>query len=295
MARPSRAQASTSNRKSKRGAQSLKKSQRNDAAPKRKIGRYILTALVCIPLVVQLRHVDIGIELPEMSLPTLTMPDFSIDDDVEFTNVIIEGEFKYSSKRYLQEQLSAGLTNDFMRLNLSDIQALLLENNWYRRVAVSRVWPSSLKVVIEEEQPIARWGNAAFINRHGEIIRTANLDVLDHYPMLEGRDENAYDIAKSYLMMAQVMADQNLDITKLSVSNDGNWSVEVNHRFEVALGRHQLSERIERFLFLYDQQLGELSEDLKRIDMRYQSGVAVQWASEFAQSEFTNDNDIASR
>jgi cell division protein FtsQ len=36
-----------------------------------------------------------------------------------------------------------------------------------------RRWPDKLEVVIEEHQALARWGNVALVNTHGELFYAA--------------------------------------------------------------------------------------------------------------------------
>ena len=208
--------------------------------------------------------------------------------------MIVDGDFFYSSKDQLQTHLTAKLKDDFVRLDLGEIQRYLRENSWYRKVSVSRVWPASLKVEIEEEQPIARWGDMGFVNRYGEIVLSGDIKRIDHLPLLVGHSDDAYDIAKSYLTMSQVLVDYQLYITKLSVSENNDWLLEINHDFALALGDRNISARIERFLFLYEEQLAPLIRDVEGVDMRYQNGVAVKW-SKHALVGTKTKNSVATR
>lgn len=253
----------------------------------RKVGRYLLMLVISIPLGVQLWKLDI-------KLPDIEMPNFELKKEVRFTNVIIDGDMLYASKEALQRSLSEQLETDFVSLDLEEIKAALLENSWYRNVSLSRVWPSTLKVVIEEEQPIARWGKSGFVNRYGEVIVTEVGNSLDHFPLLEGESTQAYQIAKRYLTISQLIKDQQLYITKLNVSGSGDWSLEINNDFELILGRKDISSRIERFLYLYESQLLELAGSFDGIDMRYENGVAVKW-NKHALAKMKVSTDIVSR
>ncbi len=246
-------------------------------APKRKVGRYVVLGVCVVALGWYGTQFNWQQWLPELDWR------IDIDDEIEITSVIVEGRFEYSDKSAVQDLLAEMLQHDFVRLDLRQIQQVLLGNPWFRQVSVSRVWPSSLKVEIEEQQPIALWGDDAFINRYGDIIRVKDLARLRHLPALHGQDSEAYDIASEYLTMARLLSDQQLFVSALKVSDSGQWQLEVDRQFTVELGDRERSQRLERFRFLYQQQLAGFKSDLEKVDMRYANGVAVKWKGASAQ------------
>ena len=42
-------------------------------------------------------------------------------------------------------------------------------------------------------------------------------------------------------------------------------------------GRDRVMEKLQRFLAMYDLSLNKYLADIKRIDLRYQNGLAVEW------------------
>lgn len=237
--------------------------------PKRKIGRYILLLMLMAPLIYQARGVDFGAFVPEVN----------VKEKVKITNVIIEGELNYLNKEGLKDEIIRRLGDDFVRADLHLIQTATQGIPWVKTAAVSRVWPTSIKIEIEEQQPIARWGDSGFLNRYGEIIEVKDLSALTHFPILNGPDEDAYDIASRYMVFANLMSEFQLYVSALNVSDDGEWNIEVNRYFSIALGKYDLSKRLERFLYLYPSQLAALQKDIDHVDMRYKQGLTVKWKS----------------
>jgi cell division protein FtsQ len=45
----------------------------------------------------------------------------------------------------------------------------------------------------------------------------------------------------------------------------------------MVFGREQVMAKLQRFLSMYDHALGRYLPDIKRIDLRYQNGLAVHW------------------
>jgi len=193
------------------------------------------------------------------------------------TNIKIEGGLRYLSKLDVQASIVAVSSEGFLTLNINDFKNVLLADPWLRNVSVSREWPSSIRVVLEEEQPIARWGDSAFLNSYGEIIRVRDLSQLQELPVLWGKENEAYSIAKDYLTMSRLLNDQGLYISSLDVTENGAWNLELNRAFNVKLGARDLSQRVDRFLYLYRRQLEPVAHDLAVVDVRYQNGIAVSW------------------
>ena len=135
---------------------------------------------------------------------------------------------------------------------------------------------------------IISWnGSKGFINRYGEVVLLDDVSALSSLPLLSGSDNEAYDIARRYLLMSQVLNEAGLYISALRVDMQGAQKIEFSSGFYLMLGERQLSDRLEKFLYLY-KQLASRKQQLAYIDMRYESGVAVQWRD-------GADSEIASR
>ena len=283
------------------------------AAPRRKIGRYVVLALLAAPAAIALHKMNWSalvpaISMPQVSIPKLSLPKVAasafslpnvsvpavaVKQDAPIRNVVVEGSLRYLDRTQFQEELSARLHGDFVRLNLNDLKAAIQENLWIKRVDVRRVWPSTLQVNIEEEQPIALWGERAFVNRYGELVTLPDSSSLAHLPILVGEDARALEITKEYLTMGRLLGDYGLVITRLEVDHTGSWTLNLNREFDLVLGEKQISERLSRFVYLYQAQLADRNTVLEKVDMRYQNGIAVKWktgAKLVANSETTFAN-----
>jgi len=245
-----------------------KKQNTKKVEPKqRKLGRYVLLFVVVLVAGVQLRHVEFQEYLPS----------FEVKDELEISEVIVDGSFVYSDPKKLQREIESRLKSDFLRLNLEGIRQALLADPWYQSVSVERIWPATLKIRVVEHQPIARWNDDGFINRTGDVVKVAGAAQLRDLPALKGKDIDAHDIAEKYLTMSQLLNREGLYISIMSVDQSGDWSLQLNRQFEVKLGRNYISERLDNFIGLYSGSLSERKEKIAGIDMRYRSGAAVSW------------------
>jgi cell division protein FtsQ len=260
-----------------------KKQNKKTVEPKkRKLGRYVLLFMLVIGAGVQFRHYDLQQYLPS----------FEVTKDLDIAEVIVDGSFVYSDPMKLQLEIEKKLKSDFLRLSLESIRQALLEEPWYQSVSVERVWPATLKVRVVEHQPIAVWNGEGFINRSGDVVYVDNIEVLEHLPGLNGKNNQAYKITERYLTMSKLLNRQGLYITSMSVDKSGDWSLELNEQFDVKLGQKNISDRLDKFLGLYTSSLVSKRKYVDSIDMRYRSGAAVSWKNEDGSK---HNHEIAGR
>ena len=192
-------------------------------------------------------------------------------------SVMVEGDFYYISKERAMELLSAELDGEFLQLDLMHLKDVLENEPWVEHASLVRRWPDTLEVKITEQQPIARWGKEGFLNQRGEIIRVADISMLDNLPLLEGDEIDASEIMQQYQDMSQLLRSRKLDVVALKSDKKKSWRLVLTGGVEVAIGRGQMMEKMRRFITAYDQHLNKYWEDVGAIDVRYTNGVAVQW------------------
>jgi cell division protein FtsQ len=68
-----------------------------------------------------------------------------------------------------------------------------------------------------------------------------------------------------------------LQVVSLDLEARGAWTLELDNRIKVVVGRENINERLQRFLELYQLRLAERSDEIEKVDIRYTHGVAVKW------------------
>lgn len=194
-------------------------------------------------------------------------------------NIAIQGEFNYLSRDKIQKVVEEHMEGDFVDMDLKKIKSSIERHPWVERVSLRRIWPDSMVIDVVEQKPIARWGKSGFINQYGEIIEIGENAMLTHLPVLYGAENNSREITSTYLGMAEALSGRGLMLSGIQVDSTLSWEIVLNKDFLVALGREDILARLRRFLDIYQHQMGEEKYKLKRVDMRYDSGMAVEWKS----------------
>ena len=196
-------------------------------------------------------------------------------------HVLIEGSFTHVQREAIQDQLSELIHASFMDTDLLVIKQKLEENPWIDRAILSRHWPDKLSVVIYEHVAIARWGDNGVINSQGSLIQSVNTDALGHLPLLMGPESMHRKIIDTYLSLAQMFSSNQLALVGVYVDDSDAWRVTVDSNrgttMELVFGRGDILEKMKNFSLVYNAELKDKKNQIKRIDLRYENAMAVQW------------------
>ena len=107
--------------------------------------------------------------------------------DKPLTQIMIGGDFIYLQRQDLMGLVNNQIDGGFLSVNLTSLSGVLEDHPWVNQVSIRRHWPSTLKVEVLEEVPIARWGNEGFLNRLGEELTIADNSKLKALPVLRAK------------------------------------------------------------------------------------------------------------
>jgi cell division protein FtsQ len=142
-----------------------------------------------------------------------------------------------------------------------------------RHAAVRRHWPGRLEVALEEHVPLARWGERALVNTHGEVFAGAYDGAL---PSFSGPAGTAKEIAIQYEYFRRALAEIGLAPDGLHVSPRRAWQVKLENGPTLELGREQIEARLARFVNAYGRSVAKLGRRIEYVDLRYSNGFAVR-------------------
>jgi cell division protein FtsQ len=145
------------------------------------------------------------------------------------------------------------------------------------RVLVQRRWPETVRVVVTEQIPAARWGEAGLLNTRGELfIRNAKY-LPPELPLLEGPDGTEGRVARLYLESQGRLLEAGLRLTGVRLDERGAWELQLGEDLVVRLGRQNVEERLERFIALASSMVAKRQPEIRYVDMRYTNGFSVGW------------------
>ncbi len=194
-------------------------------------------------------------------------------------SVQIGGEFHYVDRKKVQRLISPLIKGNFFTVNIKAIHKKIKNQMWVDKVSIRRIWPDTLRIVIVEEKPLARWAHGGLITQEGEHMAARVRGRLMRLPFFKGPSGYQKVMAENYLTMSRSFARANLIITQVVVSARRAWSLRLQNGIVIRLGKGEVLTRANRLSRVFQSVLKTKVKDIHAIDLRYTNGFAVKWKS----------------
>jgi len=195
-------------------------------------------------------------------------------------HVVVQGDFRHLSLEGLQQRAAKVVSGGFFNVNVETIRNVLLQEPWIKDVAVKRVWPDRINVVISEQRAVARWNDTGLLNAEGGLFMPDPAIFPENIPQLRGPTDSYPQVLDFYNRLRGILPEQ-LRIAGITLSKRRAWQVQFIDGPLVRLGRMDIVQRMQRFARLVPARLHNLLENMQSVDMRYTNGFAVQWKSDY--------------
>ena len=186
------------------------------------------------------------------------------------TRVDLKGDFQKTSRAELEAALPR-ISGNFFAADLAEVRSSVERLPWVRRVAVRRIWPGRLEISIEEHVALARWGDDALVNTHGERFLGKTQEAL---PSFIGPAGTQAEVARRYASFTAIVAPLGTKIERVVLSSRHAWQLRLANGLHLALGRDadQAENRLRRFVEVYPT----VKNKNEYVDLRYPNGFAVR-------------------
>ena len=195
-------------------------------------------------------------------------------------HVVVQGEFRHLSLDGLQQRAARVVSGGFFNVNVETIRNVLLQEPWIKEVAVKRVWPDRINVVISEQNAFARWNDTGLLNAEGGLFMPEPSTFPKNIPQFRGPSDSYPQVLDFYSRLHSILPEQ-LRIAGINLSKRRAWQVQFIDGPMVRLGRTDIVQRMQRFARLVPTRLHNLLGNIQSVDMRYTNGFAVQWKPDY--------------
>lgn len=176
-------------------------------------------------------------------------------------------------------RVAGGIRGSMLRTDLNEVKAAMKQVHWVRSADVRRRFPGTLEVSIEEHGPFARWKTedaapGTLVNTFGEVFEAPHDGFL---PVFSGPQGTSREVLAAYTAFKSQLASTGLEPAAISLSARRAWQIKLDNGTTLELGRGEAGERLARYVKTYPM-VTALRSANARIDMRYQSGMALRVA-----------------
>jgi cell division protein FtsQ len=199
----------------------------------------------------------------------------------DLKHIELRGELAHISNASVRSSIAGRISGNFFTAKLEDVRKAFEAVPWVAAVSVRRAWPDRLVVTVREHRALGVWSDGRLLSDNGRLF-VANLAEAEMYGPLaqfDGPESLAGEAVRRYYEFAARLAPLALGVNGIEISERASWAMtrDAGQRFE--LGRDEpagrLSERVVLLVAAYPRVSAQLGGPPKRIDLRYQNGLAA--------------------
>ena len=200
-------------------------------------------------------------------------------------HVNINGEVNAVDRDALKAIIRNHCVGGFLRVQMEQLETALEKLTWVHQASVQRYWPDILSVKILQHSPIARWGDTGLMNTYGDLFFPNDVELFSDLPMLYGEESRAKELAQTFENSMQQLKPLDLQLRGLFEDQRQSKHLVLSDGLVISLGDGDVSKKIKRFITAYEQYLATNISEVKKIDLRYTNGLAIEWKSpQFAKN-----------
>ena len=191
--------------------------------------------------------------------------------------VKVTGDFRYLQKQQLQETVAPHAQGGFFTVDVAAVRSAAESLPWVYKASVQRIWPATLHLRVEEQQPIAHWGDHGYLNRYGDPFFPEQAGVVSELPWLAGPEGQELRVLENFQRIARTLARLGVRASRLELDNRRAWHLQLASGVQLELGRADAGKRLQRFVAAYPSVFAGRLAELQRVDLRYSNGFSVFW------------------
>jgi len=146
-----------------------------------------------------------------------------------------------------------------------------------KTAAVRRVWPDTVVITVVEQQPLAIWAKGGLVNIDGELFVPAVSGEFKHLPLFSAPSGMQQSVTELYRDLSAQLAPLELHIVSMQLDERRAVQLQLHNGIELVLGREERIARLQRLVKVYNKTLEHHATRIRRIDLRYSNGMALQW------------------
>ena len=192
--------------------------------------------------------------------------------------VTVAGEVHPEDREAFKKIVTARVAKGLFRIPIDQLERELTGLPWVYRVKARWSWPASLAIRVHGQDPIARWGKTGLMNVYGGLFYPGSVE--ESYtalPMLYGEESRAEVLAGIFERSVRTLEPLGLQLHGLFEDERLSKHLVLSNGIILVLGSGDLGEKITRFMTAYEEYLSPRMDQVRKIDLRYTNGLAVEW------------------
>lgn len=211
--------------------------------------------------------------------------------------LLVTAEYQRVNAEQVRAAVQPQIGRGYFALDLARVREAVEAVPWVERVEVRKRWPDVLELVVVEHRAYAHWGQDKLLSYQGEIFQVPGTQGLQGLPRLSGPRGRVREVIDFYESAQRAFAGTGLSVAGARVTSRGSWALELSTGAQVMVGRADAPmAKVQKLITVLPKLLAGEARSVRRIDLRYSNGFAVEWADppapETALLNFPNTNPV---
>jgi len=189
----------------------------------------------------------------------------------------VQGALVHVNEAMLRNSVVNKVQGGYFNIDVASLRKTVEQLPWVKTAAVRRLWPDTVVINVVEQQPLAIWAKGGLVNVGGDVFVPATNGEFKDLPVFSAPDGMQHSVTELYRDLSALLAPLELQIVALQLDERRAVQLRLANNIELVLGREERLTRLQRFVKVYNKTLAHHALRIRRIDLRYSNGMAVQW------------------
>jgi cell division protein FtsQ len=204
-------------------------------------------------------------------------PEVRLETYLPLEYVRVEGDIWNLDADEFRKALLPYLRGGYLAADLKGIEAEARAFAWIDTARVARIWPDTVAIQVEEQKPVALWGQDSLLNDRGERFTPPSVAAYERLPRLSGPDGQEKLTLGTLRALNAKLEPEGMRIAALSLSPRRAWTAQLEGGMEIVFGKQDPMAAMQRLLSLLPRLGEERVAAIQKLDLRYPNGFAVVW------------------
>lgn len=191
--------------------------------------------------------------------------------------VEVSGELKRLEHAEIQQVVVDAIDGGFFSCDMQKLRLAVVAMPWVADVSIRRIWPDKLSMVVNEQVPLARWGDDALVSVNAGVFRPSTMEDFSGLVKLSGPGGSQQRVVQFFRVVLSAAQARGLFVTEVRLDERRHWWLRFEDGLTVSLGRENTDYRLGQFFRVYPSLTEQSQRQPERVDMRYEHGFAVRW------------------
>lgn len=195
--------------------------------------------------------------------------------NVPVEEVKVTGLLTYQDQMDIKIVINRYTDNGFLQVDLERLHKDLVALPWLNSVSIKRQLPNGLLIELHEESVAAYWNNNALISKDGKVFIPEQLPKIDGLPIFSGK--NHEQVLQLYSKLQAKLVDSQKPVRELHINHRNTVQVVLVNQTILVMSFNDVDKHLDSWQFISNSIDAELAQRMKKVDLRYSNGAAVEW------------------